>query len=139
MHIHAHARYAPLVLRIGMALVMFWFGSQQLMNPSAWTGFLPGWVGSLPLSDITFIQLNGLFEVVASALLVIGFQMQIVAAVLAVHLAGVVMSVGYTATGVRDFGLVVALAALTILGPDVWTFDARQSARTVSQDDLTNP
>jgi uncharacterized membrane protein YphA (DoxX/SURF4 family) len=129
------------VLRIGMALVMLWFGSQQLMDPAKWVSFLPGWVESLPLTSIAFVQINGLFELVASILLLIGFQTQIVAGILAAHLLGITLSIGYTATGIRDFGITIALIALALSGPDEWTYDVRsgQSAtRRENASDLTN-
>ncbi|MEK7646234.1 MAG: DoxX family protein [Patescibacteria group bacterium] len=118
--------YAPVVLRIGITLVMVWFGSQQLLHPEKWTGFLPDWAGSLPLSAIAFIKLNGLFEVVAGILLLVGFRVRIIAGLLALHMAGIVMSVGYTPTGVRDFGLMVALISMAMQGGDMWSYDIRK-------------
>ncbi|MEK7106149.1 MAG: hypothetical protein AAB895_02215, partial [Patescibacteria group bacterium] len=55
--------YAPLVLRVGLALVFLWFGSQQLMNPSDWAGLIPESIVSISsISALNFVFLNGLFE-----------------------------------------------------------------------------
>lgn len=117
--------YAPNILRIGMSLVILWFGSQQLMHPSMWTGFLPGWVSSLPLTPITFIYLNGWLEIITGILLLIGLFTRVVGIILALHLLGIVFSVGYTATSVRDFGLTIALVSIFLNGEDAWSLDRK--------------
>lgn len=117
--------YAPNILRVGMSLVILWFGSQQLLHPAMWTGFLPDWVSSLPLTPITFIYLNGWLEIVAGILLFLGFFTRIVGTILALHLLGIVFSVGYTAVGVRDFGLTIALISIVLNGEDSWSLDRK--------------
>ena len=117
-------KYSPNVLRIGIALVVMWFGFQQLSNPAMWTDFLPSFVGSLPLTPITFIYLNGWFEVFASTLLMLGVFTRIMSILIAIHLVGIVFSLGYSAIAVRDFGLIVALVSVFIEGEDSWSIDS---------------
>ncbi len=116
-------KYSSIVLRVGIGAVMIWFGSQQLLHPAMWTGFLPEFTKSLSISQITFIYLNGWFEIVAGILLVIGFYTRIVAFFLSLHMLGIVLSVGYGATGVRDFGLAIALISLFFQGEGAWSAD----------------
>src|SRR3989338_3965153 len=85
---------SPIVLRIGIGLVIMWFGLQQIANPSGWVVYLPEFTKSLPISQINFVLLNGYFELVFGALLIAGFYLRIVALLLALHMAGIVLSVG---------------------------------------------
>lgn len=126
-------KFSGIVLRIGMGLVMIWFGSQQLMSPTSWFGFLPEWTASLPISQTTFVLLNGWFEIVAGLLLIAGFYTRIVALLLALHLLGIVFSVGYNPTGVRDFGLTIALFSLTLHGETEWSVDKMMNKNSVVQ------
>jgi uncharacterized membrane protein YphA (DoxX/SURF4 family) len=116
-------KYSSLVLRIGLALVMIYFGSQQLANPASWVSFLPSFTKSLPFSHINFIYLNGWFEIVAGTLLIFGFYTRIVAGLLALHLLGITLSIEYSSTGMRDFGLTIALISLFLQDANIWSLD----------------
>ena len=114
------------VLRYGLVLVFLYFGISQLLAPSDWTGWLPVWTESLPIAPETFIILNGAFETVLALALLAGFWTRLVAALLALHMLAITFEIGFTAIGVRDFGITIATAALALLGPDTWTVDARK-------------
>lgn len=114
---------APNILRIGLALVMLWFGFTQCMGPASWVGVLPEWTSSLPISQITFVYLNGWMEMCAGLLLILGLFTRFVSAILAIHLIGIVFSLGYNAIAVRDFGLVIALISIFMNGEDSWSLD----------------
>lgn len=116
-------KYSQIVLRVGLGLVFFWFATQQLQDPTLWTGVLPDFTKNLPLSQITFIYLNGIFEIIFGILLILGFQTRIVTLILALHMFGIVFSVGYNATGVRDFGLAFALVSIFLNGESAYSLD----------------
>src|SRR6185369_12924187 len=108
------------VLRIGIGLVMLWFGTQQLLHPEQWTGFLPSWTVSLPISQISFVYLNGFFEVVFGILLALNIWRKVVSALLAIHMLGIVIttfSMGSQAIAVRDFGIFIALLSIFLKKP----------------------
>lgn len=107
-------KYSSTVLRIGIGLVILYFSSQQFMNPASWTSFLPSWTNSLPISQIQFIYLNAWFELIFGILLIVGFYTRIVSAFLVLHMLGIVFSIGYNPTGMRDFGLFVALLSISL-------------------------
>lgn len=114
-----------------MAALFLWFGSQQLLHPGEWTGFLPLWVWDLPLSPELFVRMNGAFEVAGAALLIVGFFTRLVALALGAHLMVIAISVGTTggdaaAIGVRDAALAAATLALAWSHVDEWTFDAKR-------------
>jgi uncharacterized membrane protein YphA (DoxX/SURF4 family) len=113
---------APLVLRLGLAIVFAWFGLQQLTDPGSWIAFVPAFTTNPLISPETIILLNGWLEVVGAVLLVMGFQTRIVALVLGLHMLFIAIETG-GAIGVRDFGLTVACLALALLTPDRWSID----------------
>lgn len=116
---------APIVLRVGLALVFLWFALQQLMSPDMWTAVVPDYVVSIShLSAKTLVYFNGIFELVFGALLLFGLFTRVAALLLALHLIEIILSVGYGAIGVRDFGLCVATFASFLLGGGRWSLDA---------------
>lgn len=109
------ARVAPFstfVLRVGLATVIVWFGSNQLLSPDMWTAWVPTWTSALGLDAAQVVFLNGLFEVAAGLLLLLGVYTRYVALVLFAHMMVIVYDIGLTAIGVRDFGIAIALLAL---------------------------
>lgn len=111
------------VLRVGIGAVMIWFALQQLSDPSSWVFYLPAWTKSLPVSQIGFVYLNAWFELTFGTLMIMGFYTRIVAFFLAIHLFGIVFTLGYNQTGVRDFGLSIALLAISLYGTSSWSLD----------------
>jgi uncharacterized membrane protein YphA (DoxX/SURF4 family) len=118
-----------------MSLVFLWFGTQQLMSPAGWTGFIPEFVvNMLPVSAETFVLGNGLMEIVLGIALILGIFTRPVALILALHMLGIAASIGLTPTGVRDFGLAFATTAIFLFGADYWTLDRKvRGKRTETQ------
>lgn len=109
------SKYAPLVLRVGLAILVLWFGAEQLTNASAWTAWVPEWTSAIGLSPEQIVYANGTFEVVAGILLLFGFFTPIVAFLLFLHMCLITLEIGLNPTGVRDFGITVALLSLALL------------------------
>jgi uncharacterized membrane protein YphA (DoxX/SURF4 family) len=110
---------APTVVRVGLSLVFLWFGYQQLMDAEAWSGLIPSSILSISgMSAVTFVYLNGVFEIIFGLCLLIGFFTRISALLLALHLFGIMFTVGYNDVGVRDFGLFLATISVFLHGPD---------------------
>ena len=111
-----------IILRFGLALVFFWFGTQQLIDPSAWTGFVPDTVSSVIAPGI-LVMLNGLMELALGGLLLFGVYTRFSAAILGLHMLGIAASIGLSPIGVRDFGLAIATISIAFYGPDAWSLD----------------
>jgi uncharacterized membrane protein YphA (DoxX/SURF4 family) len=110
---------APVVLRLGLAAVYIWFGVSQFANPNMWTSLVPAWAsGIFGLSSTTVVHLNGIFEVIAGALLAFGIGVRLVSGLLFVHLLIIASHLGIGPVGVRDFGLSFATLALFLFGED---------------------
>ncbi len=77
---------------------------------------VPDWaVNLLHLPPAMIVLGNGLFEVVLGSLLAMGFFVRIIFLILALHLIPITIDLGFVASGVRDFGLVVATIALSLI------------------------
>lgn len=115
--------YAPLLLRVSLSAVFLWFGTSQLGNPSMWTSTVPDWATNLSgMNAQTIILLNGIFEVLAASLLIIGIAVRPIALLLAAHLFVIALEFGLSPTGVRDFGLTFATLSLALSGEDRFCF-----------------
>ncbi len=124
-----YSKYAPMILRYGLALVFLWFGISQLLDPEMWIGYLPGFLQSMSNPSV-FIYANAVFEIVASILLIFGIWTRWVSGLLALHLAGITATIGLTSVGVRDFGLTIAAFALAFYGSDDWCLENKWKKST---------
>ncbi|MEK7614248.1 MAG: DoxX family membrane protein [Patescibacteria group bacterium] len=114
---------APIVVRIGVALVFVWFGLEQLTNVSDWTGWLPNYARSLPISPETLVYVNGVFETALGLLLLTGLYTRLAASLFALHMAHIITVVGYGEIGVRDFAIFMATLSTAFHGADGFSLD----------------
>jgi uncharacterized membrane protein YphA (DoxX/SURF4 family) len=119
-------RAAPVVLRIGLAIVFLWFGTDQLMHTAKWVSLIPSWVTGLShLSTTTLVHINGAFEIVFGICLLFGFFTRVVTLLLGLHMMHItltlIMGSGITSVSIRDVGLSFAAVTLFLLGPAVQT------------------
>ena len=105
------------LLRIALAFVFLWFGFSQISDAAMWTSYVPTWATAIASAG-TMVYLNGAFEIVAGSLLALGIFPRFISAILGLHLIIISSSLGFTAIGVRDFGLGFATIALAFLGVD---------------------
>lgn len=127
--------FAPVILRIGLALVFLWFGLNQIIKPSDWVGYIPDFVVNMsPLSATTLVYLNGAFEVIFGSLLLLGFFTRVSAFLLFLHMAHITLMVGFDAVGVRDFGLTIATLVIWLNGADFFTLDRFVNEESTSSD-----
>lgn len=118
------SKYSGPLLRYGMAVVFLYFGISQIVDTNNFLGYLPNFLFNTSFAS-TLILINGVFEIIASILLIIGFKTRIVAILLALHLALITFEVGWSQTGIRDFGLTIATIAIALQGPDNWCLDKK--------------
>ena len=116
--------YSIPIIRIGLALVLLWFGIDEIINPENWFGYIPSWLTSiLPLDIGTFIIMNGIFEIIVGFLLLIGLHTRIIAFIAALHLLSITIAVGYNDIAVRDFGLTLMAVSLIFSGAGIFSLD----------------
>jgi uncharacterized membrane protein YphA (DoxX/SURF4 family) len=110
--------YAPVFLRIGLAIVFIVFGIDQLFfNPEVWASYFPSF---FPANAVFF---NGIFDLILGLWLLSGIYVRISGLLASLHLLGVVavlswMTGGYNEIAVRDFGLLMAAIAVFLNGAD---------------------
>ena len=120
--------YSIPIIRISLALVLLWFGIDEIINPENWFGYIPSWLTSiLPLDIGTFIIMNGIFEIIVGFLLLIGLHTRIIAFIAALHLLSITIAVGYNDIAVRDFGLTLMAVSLIFSGAGIFSLDNRKN------------
>lgn len=103
------------VIRVGIAIVLFWFGINQILEPSAWTYFVPAWaVSASPFSPEIIVLLNGGVEIVLGAFILFGIFLRVSALIVALHLLGIAISLGNTPSAIRDLGLAFMAFSLVL-------------------------
>jgi uncharacterized membrane protein YphA (DoxX/SURF4 family) len=104
------------ILRYGLAITVGWFGVSQLMEPSQWIGYLPGWAFTQSvISTTTLVYMNGVVEVLLPLLLIFNQYSRAIAFLLAVHMVTIIFHLGYDEIAVRDFGILVGFVALIFM------------------------
>jgi uncharacterized membrane protein YphA (DoxX/SURF4 family) len=84
--VEANARFAPVLLRLAMALVFLWFGALKVAGVSPVEGLL---AETLPFVDAAIsVPVLGLVEILIGLALAVGRLPRIVLLILAGHLAG---------------------------------------------------
>lgn len=111
-------KYSAPFLRISLSLVFFWFAVNQLIDSSAWSGYVPQWIVDFGINADTLVKMNAIFEIIFGGLLLIGVWVRAAALLLALHLLGITMSLGYGTSAIRDFGLTLATFAIFLQGSD---------------------
>src|SRR3989344_2300691 len=118
------APYSTLVLRIGLTVVLLWFGTSELIDAASWTSYAPSWAHSLGfMSAEQMVIMKGIFERVVGACLLAGFCLRWAAGLLFLHFFPILFSVGYNEIGMRDFGLHMAALSLFLSGDDRFSVD----------------
>jgi uncharacterized membrane protein YphA (DoxX/SURF4 family) len=111
--------WAPVAARILLGLVLAWFGYHELVRPALWTGYVPV-LSPASGPAVLLVLAHGWVLLVLAVALVAGVAPRIAAAVAAVMLAEIIISL--TVTGglsdltLRDagvLGLAVCLTGIT--------------------------
>ncbi|MFT4311289.1 MAG: DoxX family protein [Candidatus Woesearchaeota archaeon] len=114
------------LLRYGIAFVYFYFAISQLLDPEAFTFFIPSFLADL-LDPMLLVYFNAGFEILFGVLLVLGKYTRLSALLLAIHLFFISLSLGFTQNGVRDFGLTIATLAIFVHGSDRLCLDSKKN------------
>lgn len=109
--------FVPLLLRLGLGIIFFWFGFTKFTDLDFWMGFIPPWMESiLPISVNSFLYIQGFIETLIGILLIIGLLVRLSAFVAALILITIILTLGFNDLALRDFGLLMMALSLTILG-----------------------
>jgi len=115
-------KYAPMILRTSIAIILLWFAFSQIKNPSSWTRLIPEYSSAfMTAKDI--IYLNAFIEIILALLLLLGLFTRISSLITTIHLFHITTIVGYGPTGARDFALALACLAIFFYGKDDFCLD----------------
>ncbi len=115
--------FAPVILRISMALVFLYFGFSQTIAPDDWISFVPEFVVPSFMTSNNLVMLNALFEITLGFFMISGLYTRFSSFLLALHLFGITLSIGFNPLGIRDFGLAFATLVVSLNGPDNYCLD----------------
>lgn len=129
------------IVRIGLALVLLWFGTNQVFDSGSFLGYMPAWAMPHPAHMMHFppihvmhsstinvnsiIIFNGISEIIIGLFLLIGLYTRIFAFIAAIHLFIIAFSLGYNDITVRDFGLALMAVSLVFSGSGELSLDNR--------------
>jgi uncharacterized membrane protein YphA (DoxX/SURF4 family) len=104
------------VLRLGLSAIFLWFGFSQIIDSLNWVSSVPDWaVNFLHIPPAMIVMGNGAFEIVLGSLMAMGFFVRTISLILALHLIPITVDFGLVATGVRDFGIIIASLSLSFI------------------------
>jgi uncharacterized membrane protein YphA (DoxX/SURF4 family) len=109
------AEWAPAAGRILLGVVFFWFGYHELVQPGHWTQYVPV-VSETSSLAVVLVLAHGWVLFVTAAALVAGIAPRAAAAVAAVLLLEIVISLAVTGlsdTALRDVGVLGLAVCLT--------------------------
>src|SRR3989338_6424786 len=115
---------APILLRTGIAVVFLIFGVDKFFHVDSWLAYVPVWAAKMIPIDMTlFMYIQGVIEALLGFLLLIGFWSRTISFLCALHLAGIIVALGYNEITVRDFGLFMATLVLSLREQGKWSID----------------
>jgi uncharacterized membrane protein YphA (DoxX/SURF4 family) len=110
------AEWAPTVARILLGLVLAWFGYHELVTPQLWTGYIP-LISATSEFAVVLVLVHGWVLLMLSVATVSGIALRAAAAVTALALAQIVVSLtvtgGLTDLTLRDVGVLGLAVFLT--------------------------
>lgn len=110
-------RYSNLILRLGLAVVFFWFGIDKFFHPDYWVN---AWVpqsislfaANFKIRPIDIIYISGVFEVLVGTSLVTNIFIAFFSSFAILFLGSIMLFNGFSEILIRDIGLMGALLSL---------------------------
>jgi uncharacterized membrane protein YphA (DoxX/SURF4 family) len=140
--IEKNQKYSVTIIRLGIALVLLWFGINQMLDSGSFIGYVPPWAMPHPAHMMHFppihaahdagfdvnlmIRANGLLETIIGLFLLVGLYTRAFAFVATIHLFIISISLGYNDVAIRDFGLTLMALSLVFSGAGVLSFDNKK-------------
>lgn len=131
----ARVAYGLLAIRLALALVFCVFGLEKITAPHRWFAFLPAAMdaGLGPLDPAALLRILGAVELIAATTLASAALFRLGCLLGLTVLGGATLSVGSIDHAIRDLGLLVTLAGLTISGPGPFVVRWPRSSPTVAR------
>jgi len=110
-------RYSNFILRLGLAIVFFWFGIDKFFHPDYWVNAwvpqsISSFVISLKIRPIDIIYISGVFEILVAVSLVSNIFIPFFSSLAVLFLGSIMFFHGFSEVLVRDIGLIGAFLSL---------------------------
>ncbi len=106
---------AKLILRLGLGLVFLYFSLNQIFNPQSWFFLVPNFFKKIFVDVKFLIYFNGFFDLIISFSLFFNKYLKLFSILGFLHLFFLSFYLGFNPSGVRDFGLAIAMLSLYFL------------------------
>lgn len=110
------AEWAPTCGRVLLGLVLAWFGYHELVQPSLWSGYVPG-LSPSSTAALVLVLAHGWLLLILAVAIIAGVALRLAAAIAALTLAEIVISLwmtgGLTDLTLRDVGVLGLALVLT--------------------------
>ncbi|MEM3127339.1 MAG: DoxX family protein [Candidatus Woesearchaeota archaeon] len=118
--------YITLLLRIGLGVVLIYFGFLNITAPETYMSFVPEQLTRY-VAAIFLMQINGVVEILFGLFLIGGLYRRIVAVLVGLHILGIAFLMWSVAPDIsaRDFGLALAAFALSMMNEDKHSLDKK--------------
>lgn len=124
MKTEKYKKYAPVILRAGVALVFLWFGFTNIFTDKL-AGYIPDFIISMNINASTVLLLNGIFEVIFGILLLLGLYTKLSSFLLGLHVLLIIPSIGYNAIAIRDIAIIIVCISIFLNGADRYSLDKK--------------
>jgi uncharacterized membrane protein YphA (DoxX/SURF4 family) len=116
--LEARSRLAPLLLRVGLAIVFLYAAISSLISPSDWAGYLPAFIKDI-LPTTIVLGIFSVIELLLAAWLLSGVYVRFAALICGAMLVGIIVSnFSLLPISFRDIGLLFAALALAVIKDD---------------------
>jgi len=107
-----------LILRLGLAFIFLWFGTDKLIHPNYWINtWIPQWLSgllsSISIKTLNYIYIQGVFEIAIGLGFMLNTFIRIFAFLASLFLLLIILNIGINEVTIRDIGLLSG--TLTIL------------------------
>lgn len=108
-----YPKISNLILRYGLALTYLFSGYDLITSPRSWSSFVPYWFGNLlPVDVLTFIQIQGVVEILIALAFITGYFIRPAAFISALEMAAILILYGVDAVTFRDLAILGGSMAL---------------------------
>lgn len=94
------------ILRLGLAATYIYSGLDLILNPVNWIAFLPSWFSQLlPVSSVTYLQLQGGLELLLALGLIFGIKLRLVSLISVLEMVAILGLYGFDRVTFRDLAI----------------------------------
>lgn len=112
-------RYSSFILRLGLAVVFFWFGIDKLFHPDYW---LNAWVpqailslaGHIKITGTEIVYVSAVFEILVAVSLITNIFVSFFSSLAVLFLISISLFHGVNEVLIRDVGLMGAFISLIL-------------------------